>query len=173
MLKIFDELETKREKTSLGIPRAEGEALYTFIKEHNIKTVIETGVMWGFTSHYILAALQSGGRLISIEPCMEGWIGGVVAAEYRDKWEIIHGTSRNRLLEVLKMNPDTDLFFHDSDHSLENQAFEYETAFPYVKFVGSHDISFNSPVPAWVDFKRRHSLTAKLELGELGICQTK
>lgn len=173
MLTLFDALETRRLTTTLGIPRVEGEALYTFIKEHNIKKVIETGVMWGFTSHYILAALQSDGRLISIEPCDEKWIGSVVPDEYKNKWEIVHGTSREKLLPLLAMNPDTDLFFHDSDHSFENQAFEYETAFPYVKYVGSHDISFNRPVPAWVRFKEHHNLTALLEIGELGICQTR
>lgn len=172
MLEIFDRLEEMRPGRSLGIPRAEGEALYTFIKEHNIKRVLETGICYGFTSYYILAALPEDGMLISIEPSTDPQIGDVVPKEWHYKWERFVNTSRNSLHNVFLLRDNIDLFFHDSDHSAENQSFEYETAYPYAKYVGSHDITFSGPDTPWIRFKHAHNLTALIELGELGIVST-
>jgi len=53
----------------LGIEHEVGVALYEFILEQRIKTVVETGIAHGFSSWYFLEALsQTGGRLYSIEP---------------------------------------------------------------------------------------------------------
>jgi hypothetical protein len=171
MLEIFDELETKRKSTRNGIPRQEGELLYTFIKEHNIKRVVETGIEWGFTSYYILAALPDDGELISVEINKANHIGSVVPSKWRHKWTIVYGASKLKLQKVFLLNPDVDLFFHDSNHFFETQTFEYETAFPFVKFIGSHDIHLYGPVFAWDKFIERHKLRVLISQGQLGIAQ--
>lgn len=172
MLPIFDQLETMRAGRALGIPRAEGEALYNFIKENNIKSVLETGICYGFTSYYILAALPEDGRLVSIESSTDPQIGDVVPAVWRNRWHIISKKSNEVLPAFFNPPQKFDLFFHDSDHSAENQSFEYEAAFPFVKYIGSHDITFSGPDTPWIRFKRAHNLTALIELGELGIIST-
>jgi len=171
MLKIFDTLETNRRGTKEGIPRAEGEALYSFIKNHNIKRVVETGVNWGFTSYYILAALPSDGLLFSIEPLTSLQLGAVIPVEWRNRWRLIAGISRDKLLDTFLHNPVIDLFFHDSDHHRPNQLFEYETALPFVPFIGSHDIHLYGPVFAWDTFVKDHNLKVLVTLGQLGIGQ--
>lgn len=171
MLKIFDELETKRPGTREGIPRAEGELLYLFIKEHRIKRVIETGAGWGFSSYYILAALPEDGHLFSIESNCLPHTGLVVPIEWRKRWSLIIGTSREGLLESFTLYPNIDLFFHDSNHYYETQIFEYETALPFVKFIGSHDIHLYGPKFAWDEFLVKYNLKVLLTHGQLGIAQ--
>ncbi len=173
MLKLFDDLEAQRPGKRNGIPREEGEALYTFIKEHNIKRVVETGIEYGFTSCYILAALPSDGKLISLEAQNAPHIGAVVPNEWRDKWQIVHGLSKAKLQELFLLNREIDLFFHDSDHNFEPQMFEYETAFPFVNFIGSHDIHLCGPIFAWDEFVKKHSIKVLVTLGQLGIGQIK
>ena len=171
MLPIFDELEKQRPGKALGIPRAEGEKLYTFIKENNIKRVIETGICWGFTSYYILAAVPEDGRLISIEKNISPNIGKVVPDEWRGKWDIFSGTSKEKLNQLFIENKNIDLFFHDSDHSPVNQFFEYTTAFPFVKFIGSHDIRLCGPEFAWETLIKKYKVKSLVDFGQLGICE--
>ena len=173
MLKIFDELETKRKDTRLGIPREEGEALYTFIKEHNIKRVVETGIAWGFTSHYILAALPENGLLISLELNETIYTGIVVPKEWQTPWIKYFGPSTENLKEVFIEHPDIDLFFHDSCHNFDTQMFEYKTALAFVKYLGSHDIKLQGPPYAWNSFIIQTRAPVLLKKGQLGIARIK
>ena len=171
MLEIFNDLELKRQGTQDGLPREEGEALYTFIKEHQIKKVVETGIKHGFSSCYILAALPPDGELISLEANKAPHIGSVVPAEYQSRWKIIYGLSKEKLQEIFLLNQEVDLFFHDSEHHYENQMFEYETALPFINFIGSHDIRLYGPVFAWETFIKKHNIKVLVDLGQLGIGQ--
>jgi hypothetical protein len=167
--KLFDEITSMRAGRTMGIPRAEGEELYFFIKEHNIKRVIETGIYFGFTSRYILEALPQDGKLYSIEPKISDRIGDVVPTHLHEKWEKISGTSRDELLKCFLKNRDIDLFFHDSLHTFENMLFEYKTAHPFVTFIGSHDIALTRPRSAWDEIKRKGLINVITELGQLGL----
>jgi len=169
MIKIFDELETKRIGRGAGIPREEGEALYSFIKEHNIKRVIETGICWGFSSYYILSALPKDGELISIETLAKKQEDTVVPPELWPRWHIIPYSSEISLFLAFQTNKNIDLFFHDSDHCYKNQMFEWETAFPFVDFIGSHDTTLKGPPFAWKDFTEKRNIHVLVTLGQLGI----
>lgn len=169
MLKIFDELETKRKNTRFGIPREEGEALYTFIKEHNIKRVVETGINWGFTSYYILAALPADGQLISLELTKAPHTGDVVPSEWHNRWDKVFGSTLNTLKNVFLNYPPIDLFFHDSDHSYVMQEFEYKTALAFVRYIGSHDIKLYGPPYAWDKFIAHTQALVLVKQGQLGI----
>ena len=169
MIKIFDELETKRTGRGAGIPREEGEALYSFIKQYNITRVIETGIGWGFTSCYILSALPKDGQLISIEATAINKEDTVVPPELWPLWHIIPYSAEISLLLAFQSNKNIDLFVHDSDHSYKNQMFEYETAFPFVDYIGSHDIILQGPPFAWKDFTEKRKINVLVYRGQLGI----
>jgi len=169
MLKIFDELESKRAGTRNGIPRVEGEALYTFVKDHGIKRVIETGIEWGFSSYYILAALPNDGLLISLDSSRSPHIGSLIPAEWFNRWQSVCGTSKTKLQELFLLNREIDFFFHDSDHHFEPQMFEFETALPFVNYIGSHDVHLYGPQFAWDTFIKKHNIEVLVSLGQLGI----
>jgi len=139
---MFEKLETfeiKKKYLRGGLNLYIGQYLYKFIQENNIKRIVETGISWGFSSYYFLAALPSDGELISIEKEVK-WDKLIVPMKWRNRWKIIEGTSREKLVKVFEENKDVDLFWHDSNHSYGNQLFEYSTAKPYVRFIGGHDI---------------------------------
>ncbi len=169
MLKIFDELETKRKGRGAGISREEGEALYSFIKKFNITRVVETGICWGFSSTYILAALPKDGTLISIENVSKKQEETVVPPELWPQWHIIPYSSEITLKLTFQANKNIDLFFHDSDHNYKNQMFEYETALPFVEFIGSHDTTLIGPPFAWKDFVEKSKINVLVNLKQLEI----
>lgn len=159
MKKMFEELETlemKEKRKRGGLDAYIGEFLYNFIRKNNIKKIVETGISWGFSSYYFLAALPSDGELISIEKEVR-WKDLIIPMGWNHKWKVVEGMSREKLAEVFKKNKNVDLFWHDSDHSYKNQSFEYQTAFPYVRYLGSHDI-YRRKKHAWDVFVKKSNL---------------
>ena len=119
--------------------------IYLLVRGKKPALVVETGVNRGWSSAAILRALRHNdrGRLISIDLPTTGpsgrvnadgrrdlsWIPdgmtGLEVPEYlRPRWELRLGSSR----DLLPPLDGYDFFFHDSDHSFENQTFEYQTA---------------------------------------------
>ena len=173
MLKIFDELETKRPDTRLGIPREEGEALYTFIKENKIKQVVETGINWGFTSYYILAALPEDGKLYSFELRNAVYTGMVVPEIWHNRWQRIFGPTQETLQPFFLNHEGIDFFFHDSCHDFTTQLFEYKAALAFVRYIGSHDIKLMGPPYAWDNFINHTQAKVLVKQGQLGIADIK
>ncbi len=113
-------------------------ALYALCRVLRPEIVVETGVAEGFSSAFILAALErnGAGRLYSIdlpnqpgqELSKEAGTGWLVPAGFRRRWELVIGSSREKLPPLLERLGKTDLFYHDSDHSYENMKFEFEAA---------------------------------------------
>jgi len=168
---IIDQIEINRAGKPLGIPKTEIEALYNFIKENNIKRVIETGVCYGISSAYILAALPEDGHLFSIESNVNPLTGSVIPDELRYKWHLISSTSQKELYQLFLLNPHIDLFLHDSDHHACTQCFEFETALPFVKYIASHDITLYDSGSAWRSLTKKLGVKLLFEIGQLGICQ--
>jgi len=173
VLKIYDFFEKKGRGTGEGIPKQEGEELYSFIKEHNIKRVIETGVAFGVTTCWILAALPADGLLVSIESLPKERKETFVPPAWWSRWEIVPFPSQTHLSDVLCLKSPIDLFFHDSDHRFQCQRFEYETALHHVRFIGSHGIHLMGPVYAWDVFIKQHNLKVLIQQGQLGIAQAR
>lgn len=149
--------------------------LYLVCRYLRPSKVVETGVHHGFSSAFMLKALEEmGGRLYSIDlPNVEyeaddGRIhrdvlspqsetGFVVPERLRVNWELILGDSREKLPELLQSIGEIDIFHHDSAHTYDLMTFEYETVWPYLKHDGlllSHDADWNN---AFEDFCLRHS----------------
>lgn len=97
--------------------------------------VVETGVAHGFTSRFILEALARNGvgRLSSIDrppldPETRARVGIAVPSELRSRWELLAGSSRQCLPDLLGRLGTIDLFVHDSLHTERNVRFELDRA---------------------------------------------
>jgi hypothetical protein len=108
-------------------------AIWCVARHQKPGRVVETGVAHGFTSRFILEALErnGGGHLSSIDcppldPVMREQIGIVV--KDRRRWSLIFGSSRRRLPGLLQRLGPIDLFVHDSLHTEQNLRFEIDRA---------------------------------------------
>lgn len=122
--------------------RAIADCFYILIRAVRPDRVLETGVAYGFSSSFILAAMrhEQHGSLTSIDlPSahdMEGdasgdHIGILVPQAYRNRWTLIRGDAIVAL--PLQFNRETpDIFIHDSFHSYAHMAFEYSLAARYL-----------------------------------------
>jgi predicted O-methyltransferase YrrM len=134
--------------------------IYALIRKHAPTTVVETGVCNGLSTAVFLAALKQNGigHLYSIDypefasspersaDFWEGKGGAVVPAdeqsgwlvpeELRGRWTLMLGKSRDKLPPLLADLGVIDLFVHDSEHSLENQLFEFGLAFQHLRSGG-------------------------------------
>lgn len=156
------------------------QTLYVLCRILRPDIVVETGVAEGFSSVFILQALERNnkGRLFSIDlpneagqELMDGHTTGwLVSENLRHRWTLIFGSSREKLLFLLDNLKKIDIFYHDSDHSYENMMFEFQLAESYLKkdgFLLSDDITENS---AFIDFCCLKNMTF-LKLFKLGIAK--
>jgi hypothetical protein len=122
--------------------------------------VVETGVAYGVTSSFILAAMAENqqGELNSIDLPPLGnhgdqFVGILIPKELKSRWKLHRGTSRRLLPKLLRELPPVDLFIHDSLHTRRNILFELETAFPHLSHpavVLVDDVNDNNAFAEWV-----------------------
>jgi hypothetical protein len=116
------------------------------------RVLVETGVANGFSTAFLLQALQTNGNghLHSIDLPREvgrayesgtffegrgragipagsepGWL---IPEELRDRWTLILGRSQDELPPLLERLSTIDLFMHDSEHSFDCMWFEFNAA---------------------------------------------
>ena len=131
--------------------------------------IVETGVAYGLSSSYILKALQENGKgmLYSIDATFRPWesndmIGHAIPSDLRNQWNLILGSSSEKLKETLNSLEKIDVFLHDSFHTYENMSYEFETSWSYLTkngFLLSDDIIENN---AFHDFYSTNELTPVL-----------
>lgn len=123
--------------------------LYYLVRLINPKVVVETGVLHGLTSAWILKAIAKNGtgKLISIDLPRRDWDkffpslsfgpggesdlelpkeempGWIIPDDLRIFWEFLFGPSSQHLDKVCQNNK-LDLFVHDSDHSYDIMKYE-------------------------------------------------
>ncbi|MBN1433376.1 class I SAM-dependent methyltransferase [Candidatus Fermentibacterales bacterium] len=125
--------------------------LYAICRLAAPRTVVETGVFWGYSSIHILAALERNGRgsLHSLDVTPERLLsrglesGVAIPDRLRRRWDITIGESALALPGLLDRLGRIDIFVHDSEHTDENMLFEYRTAWPHIREGGlliSHDV---------------------------------
>jgi predicted O-methyltransferase YrrM len=150
--------------------------LYVITRILKPKNVAETGVANGFSSSFILYAMEKNnlGRLSSIDlpnqpgDVIEKETGWLVPDSLRPRWELIIGSSRDKLEPLLERLKSIDIFYHDSEHSYENMKFEFELAWKYIRPKGymlSDDITDNR---AFNEFVRNNDCKYR-DLFKLGI----
>lgn len=110
-------------------------AIWIIVRHLKPAAVVETGVARGFTSRFILEAMErnDAGHLFSIDrpPLdseMQKQIGMAVADNLRHRWTLLLGTSRRCLPGLLKHPGTLDVFIHDSLHTERNVRFELDRA---------------------------------------------
>jgi len=123
------------------------------ITRNRPKVVVETGVANGVSTRKILAAFEenglTGSRLYSMD------IDARVATNslknhYQFNFVLIDNI--NTFSQAMSELPSIDIFYHDSDHSYENQTMEYEFAWQKLNVGGiliSDDINWSN---AFLDF---------------------
>ncbi|MEP6937501.1 MAG: class I SAM-dependent methyltransferase [Chthoniobacterales bacterium] len=153
--------------------------LYALIRARRPAKIVETGVCNGFSSAVILSALARNGAgylysidfpefataAVSDQGFWEGKGGAVVPenersgwlvpSDLRDRWLLRLGRSKEELPPLLDELCEIDLFVHDSEHSYENQLFEFRSAFAHLGAEGvlfASDINWSS---AFEDFAKQ------------------
>lgn len=113
---------------------------YMVVRQLRPSCVLETGVCYGITSAFILAALEENhaGELHSIDLPPLGqngdrFVGWAVADDLRkNRWQLHRGLSRKILPRLLRRLGSIQLFVHDSLHTYGNMRFEFELAWTHM-----------------------------------------
>ncbi len=122
--------------------------LYAACRLSRPKVVVETGVAAGYSSAYLLQALEDEnfGHLYSIDIGRNEFddvilpvdrkIGWLVPTSLRSRWTLNIGSSSEMLEPLLEKLGEINLFYHDSEHSYENMTFEFETVWSHLSAPG-------------------------------------
>ncbi len=134
---------------------------YAICRAFKPVVMVETGVAYGRSSSFILAAMERNGKgvLHSVDrPPLEAgaaqYVGALIPQAFRSRWTLHQGTSRRVLPPLLKKLGKVDIFMHDSLHTYRNMAWEYSVAGPYIQCGGlliSDDIAKNAAFKEWID----------------------
>jgi Methyltransferase domain len=143
---------------------------YALIRVMQPDLVVETGVCDGFSSRFLLLAMERNrrGTLHSIDlPDQDveldhagnrqrdvmslgrktGWL---VPDALRSRWRLHLGDAREVLPKLLPTLAPMDIFIHDSLHTYDHMLFEFQTAWPHLRDGGillSDDTDWNQAFP--------------------------
>jgi hypothetical protein len=143
----------------------QGALLYLIVRAARPRRVVETGVRPGYSTAWILAALDANraGELTSLGPgptngrssgVRDVGVGQFVAPSLRSRWTLALGNSEDRLREILASSAGVDLFFYDNGPDVARARFELRAAWEALTQQGillAHHVDANS---AWTDFCR-------------------
>jgi len=127
------------------------ELLYQLCNHLRARTVLETGVAYGWSSFAILSSLaKRGGTLISIDlpyPNLnaEDFVGCAIPEALKTHWMLKRGSDRSLLKKVISSGP-FDLCHYDSDKSYRGRMWAYPLLWNALKPDGlflSDDVSDN------------------------------
>jgi predicted O-methyltransferase YrrM len=112
---------------------------YAICRLNRPTTVVETGVAFGWTTAFILAALEANGHghlhsidLPAFRPNADRIVGAVVPDRHRHRWTLRRGSQRTVLPEVLSQVKSVDFFHYDSDKTYQGMKWGYDTVWPAV-----------------------------------------
>jgi predicted O-methyltransferase YrrM len=139
--------------------------LYLLVRSQRPRTVIETGVRPGYTTAWILAALEANGEgsLHSLGPgptahriqsVRDVTVGQFVPPGLRSRWTLVLGNTLGNLRELLTAQRPVDLFLYDNGPDADRARFELHSAWTALSSRGillAHHVDAN---PAWSDFCR-------------------
>jgi hypothetical protein len=120
---------------------ARAELLYFLTRLHRPVTVLETGVLHGYSSAAFLAALRcngDGGHLYSSdfpyfrERDPEALVGVLVPDELRSDWTLMLDGDRANLPVLVQQCPRVELFHYDSDKSYGGRRWGTELVEPHL-----------------------------------------
>lgn len=149
--------------------------IYALVRAMKPATVVETGVKHGWSSTYILAAMEQNqhGDLYSIDIHAlqddgreNGWI---VPPWLRHRWNFRVADAKVALEPMMKEINGADIFFHDSLHTYDHMMWEFEVAYPLIRDGGlllADDAVWNL---AFTEFAINSSMTTYGTLSGLGV----
>lgn len=146
------------------------------------RTVIETGVAYGWSSLAILSAQQNngGGRLVSVDmpyPKMgnEAFVGIVVPERLRGGWTLVREPDRNGLRRAIRLaSSPLDLVHYDSDKSYYGRSFAFPLVWAALRPGGifiSDDIQDNMAFAEFVEQKGVATAVTQSGGKFVGICR--
>jgi predicted O-methyltransferase YrrM len=124
--------------------------LYLFTRAFHPEIFVETGVLNGFSSAFILLGMEHNrtGTLYSVDlPPVDERIraqgtgplppgktpGWAIPDRLRIRHKLSLGDARILLPQILQVHAPVDVFLHDSDHSYEHMMFEMALAWHYLR----------------------------------------
>lgn len=134
--------------------------LFFLVRHLKPSEVVETGVAAGYSSAAILEAMDRNGKghlyssdlpYISMQH-PEEFIGSVVAANLRERWDLRVRGDRVHLPELAQTLNHVDLFHYDSDKSFEGRTFALDALEPVLdshSVVVFDDIQDNAHFQEW------------------------
>ncbi len=141
----------------------QGALLYLLVRAARPRRVLETGVRPGYSTAWILAALEANGAgaLTSLGPgptagrsrgVHDYGVGQLVPPALRSRWTLALGNTEDRLRELLAALRPIDLFFSDNGPDAARTRSELHGAWEALAPTGllvAHHIESG---PAWSDF---------------------
>lgn len=104
------------------------------------EVAVETGVAYGVSSAFILAAMEANGRgelhSVDLPPLRRSarrFYGTAIPDGSLERWTLHRGSSRRVLPKLLRDLGGIDLFLHDSLHTKRNMLFEFEAIWPALR----------------------------------------
>jgi predicted O-methyltransferase YrrM len=149
----------------------QGSLLYLLVRALKPRRVVETGVRPGYSTAWLLSALDANGSgdLVSLGPgpttgrgagVHEVVIGQFVAPKLRTRWTLALGNTVENLQGILAQGPATDLFFYDNGPDVNRARIELRSAWNGLSDRGvllAHHIDLN---PAFEEFCRAQGIPA-------------
>lgn len=152
--------------------------LYCLVRHLKPNVFVETGVLHGLTTAFLLNALvrNGSGTLVSIDlpayagaapPNRDGYDanlppdrepGWTVPPSLHEPWELQLGPSSRLLPEVLARYEAIDLFLHDSEHTYETMELEMGLAWPALRSGGVMVVDNIEANSAFDDFCTAHGV---------------
>lgn len=147
--------------------------LYLLVRSQRPRTVIETGVRPGYTTAWILAALDANGdgTLHSLGPGPTGHriqsvrdvtVGQFVPPALRSRWTLVLGNTEDNLRELLAQERPVDLFLSDNGPDADRARFELHSAWSALSPRGILLAHHADASPAWADFCRAQGVAEQI-----------
>jgi hypothetical protein len=143
--------------------------LYLVVRAARPRRVVETGVRPGYSTAWILAALDANqeGELTSLGPgpttgrvsgVRDVTVGQFVPPSLRTRWTLALGNSEDRVREILAGSNGVDLFFYDNGPMASRARFELRAAWEVLSPRGILLAHHTEASSAWADFCRNQGL---------------
>jgi Methyltransferase domain len=151
----------------------QGALLYLIVRAGRPHHVVETGVRPGYSTAWMLAALDANGEgeLTSLGPgptagrslgVRDVGVGQFVPPALRSRWTLALGNTEDRLREILQKVSRVDVFLYDNGPVATRARFELRAAWEALSESGillAHHVEANS---AWADFCRLQGLPPQI-----------
>lgn len=162
---IYNEALKKQEECPVKMGGAGAlELIYEACEFTEAKSVVETGVAYGWSSLAALLSLEKrGGTLYSSDMPYLGqngdqYVGYVVPEHLKSQWKLYRHADRESLPKIFGEAPKFDVVHYDSDKAYEGMMWAYSQLYPGLRKGGvfiSDDINDNS---AFQDFCEKNGI---------------